>query len=93
MPDPLQTEANKVNAGKEQTEPVKDDSILSKVTAELDKLRETNDALEREKLRAEELRAQAQLGGKAAAGQPTQKTQQELYDEEAAAIIKNLRSF
>jgi len=54
---------------------------------EIEKVREINDALEKEILRNEELRARQLLGGKTTAGQNTEKTPEDLAQEEASRIL------
>lgn len=54
---------------------------------EVEKIRAINDALEKEILRNEELRARQLLGGKTTAGQNVDKTPEDLAKEEAVRLL------
>jgi len=84
----LEEKVEEIAEGKQQTETPA--SKVDEITETLNKLRAANDAVEKEMLRKEELRAQVALGGKAEAGQ-TDKTPEEKTKEEAGRIISMFR--
>lgn len=77
----------------EEKKPVEQDiKETLKAADEYQKLKEENDRLEAEYLRQQELKAKIALSGKALAGQPApEKTEKEKADEEAKAILSQIR--
>jgi hypothetical protein len=78
--------------GKQQT-PVQAEPTdpLTKIRNSFEELKSANDAYEREQLRAEEIRAKQQMGGRAFAGQPSEKTPEQIADEEAKELMRRYR--
>jgi len=79
----LKNKVEELAEGKQKNEPIKQEETISEAL----RLRQENDEYEKELLRKEELRARAQLGGRADAGQ-REPTPQEEADEKAKAILK-----
>ncbi len=89
MTDNLKKEIQNLSEGiSKNTDDKVAPSKLDEVSETLQKLKEANDAVEKELLRKEELRAKIALGGKSQAGQAIpEKTKQEIADEEAKKIL------
>jgi len=86
VPETVEEKVEELVEGKQKTEEIPDDDILSKTRKRLQELKEVNDAIEAENMRAEEERAKKQLGGKSLAGQP-QESQEDKDEKEAADIL------
>lgn len=78
---------NEGNTSGEGTNPIPKENEIDSVKNNLAQLRAANDEVEKEMLRAEELRAKMQLGGKAEAGQSAPKPKEETDKEYAEKVI------
>jgi len=66
-------------------------SVVENIEKQIEDIKNKNDILEKELLRNEELKAKVMLGGKALAGQPNEKTPEELANEEAKRMLSMFR--
>lgn len=63
-------------------------NVITTTEEEYKKIKDSNDKLEKELARQEQLRAQQLLGGKSLLGQTQEKTKEEIAKEDASNILK-----
>ena len=94
MTDELKDKINEIANSKQNNSNIPEikQDALSDVSERLQKMKDANDAVEREMLRAEELKAKLALGGRSFGGQPqVEIPQSEIDKEEAKRILAMIR--
>ena len=81
MEDTKETNNEDTNKSEVQSDGEENNTSIEKVTENYQKLKAENDKVEIELLRAEELKAKIQLGGKSMAGQEPEKPKEETDEE------------